>query len=309
MSRRPLISRRRPSLVPRPTPAAILVGGGPAAPAEAEPSAPLIEAEVLEPLAEEMAPPVAPRSKKKSRKASREWWQAIEGPDPARLPPPRQIPWLTPFLIFSATLALGMATRSLWAPHPPEPAAAPAAPAPKAPLRKLSPETFDWLHRFREASVVADQLEKEVEAAQAFYRENKLDEFLAMDPWTTAVDQLYYLYHFSERGFFTVVREHWIAVLEQKLARQRVGIDTADASVADRLQNAVDRREGHIATLRQALTLYQRGQEEEITIPTGLTPEQEQALRAMMVDRMAAERKKCDALDARIDELQRRLGP
>ncbi|MGI8601441.1 MAG: hypothetical protein ACR2OZ_00415 [Verrucomicrobiales bacterium] len=216
--------------------------------------------------------------------------------------------WSTYALVFSATLAAGMVLQK-WGQAPAHSATPPrpsvATQPPKT--RRLDPNTFALIYRLRESGLMHEQLEKQFDEAQAFFRENQLDGLLDLDPWTLPADELYYLHHFCEKGYFTAEREILIKLLENRLGRRTFGSlarTPASSGVAARLQTAVSSREERIDDLRTAMDVYRRGRETEISVPQNLTPEQDQSLRAVVVQKIAEERRKRDALDARVAELQ-----
>jgi hypothetical protein len=214
-----------------------------------------------------------------------------------------QWPFPTQLFCFSLVIAAGM----WWSDRPAPAAAAPeptpvAKPAPK-PRPRLRPETFDWLNRLRETQVVSDQLEAEFAEAQAFYREYALDEFLDFDPWSLGTDEVVTLTHFCDQGFFTVEREILIKILERKVIDQpEHGTSEARGATA-RLEAAARDRETRLGSLREAAELYRRGRSTQVTIPGAMTPEEDQSLRARLVDKLAGVRRDRERLEARIAEL------
>jgi hypothetical protein len=219
--------------------------------------------------------------------------------------------YATHLLIFSATLAAGM----IWIRWRQDPAAAgPAAPvgtgAPAPiPARRLPAEAFEFVYRLRESTMVGGQLDRQFQDAQEIYRENQFDEFLDLDPWELPLDQLCYLNHFCDKGFFTAEREILIALLESRLNRESFNepVYPGQSAVAARLGAAVQSHEERINDLRMAIEIYRRGREGEIVVPASLPPDQDQALRAGVVQKLAAERRKRDALDQTLATLQTRL--
>lgn len=209
----------------------------------------------------------------------------------------------TQFFLFSLVIAAGM-----WWMDRPAPATAPPDPAPAArstPSRRprLRPETFDWLNRLRETQVVTNELEAEFAKAQEFYREYALDEFLDFDPWSLGTDEVITLTHFCDHGFFTVEREILIKILERKVIDTDAGAQTAPRGATARLEAAARDRESRLASLREAAELYRRGRSAEVALPGSLTPEDDQARRASLVDKLAGVRRERTRLDARIAEL------
>jgi hypothetical protein len=209
----------------------------------------------------------------------------------------------TQLFIFSCLLATGM-----WWLDRTAPAAAttePAAPTRLATPRRpsLKPEMFDWLNRLRETQVVTDQLEAEFTEAQKFYREYALDEFLLFDPWSLATDEVVTLTHFCDHGFFTVEREILVKILERKLLQQPETTIPAGGGASARLAAAAVDRETRLTTLREAAEMYRTGRSSEIMVPKSVTPEEDQAQRARLVDKLVTARRERDRLDSEIDRL------
>lgn len=209
----------------------------------------------------------------------------------------------TQLFIFSCLLATGM----WWLDRTPPSAAAtePAAPTRTTTPRRpsLKPEMFDWLNRLRETQVVTDQLEAEFTEAQQFYREYALDEFLLFDPWSLATDEVVTLTHFCNHGFFTVEREILVKILERKLLQQPETTIPSGGGASARLAAAAIDRETRLTTLREAAEMYRTGRSAEIMVPKSVTPEEDQAQRARLVDKLVAARRERDRLDSEIDRL------
>jgi hypothetical protein len=209
----------------------------------------------------------------------------------------------TQLFLFSVVVAAGMWWLDRPEPKPPVADLAPVARPAAKPRPRLRPETFDWLYRLRETQVVTDQLEAEFAEAQQFYREYALDEFLDFDPWSLAADEVVTLTHFCDHGFFTVEREILVKILERKHLDHRPGASVAGGGATARLEAAALDRETRLASLREAAELYRRGRSSEVVLPGTLPPEEDQALRARLVDKLAAVRRERTRLDARIGEL------
>lgn len=237
------------------------------------------------------------------------------GPMARPLPPPTgghaptgwdwfaQWPFPAQLFCFSMVVAAGMWWSDQTKPAPPPPVPAPAAKPARQPASRLRPETFDWLNRLRETQVVTDQLEAEFAEAQKFYREYALDEFLDFDPWSLGPDEVVTLTHFCDQGFFTVEREILVKILERKVIDQSgPGVSQPRGATA-RLEAAARDRETRLASLREAAELYRRGRTAPVTIPAAMSPEEDQSLRAKLVDKLAGVRRVRERLEARIAEL------
>ena len=247
---------------------------------------------------------------------------AVARPEPKPLPPSpsshgghaptgwdwfAQWPFPTQLFCFSLVIAAGMWWSDRSTPVTTTPDPAPAVRSAPKPRPRLRPETFDWLNRLRETQVVTDQLEAEFAEAQEFYREYALDEFLDFDPWSLGTDEVVTLTHFCDQGFFTVEREILIKILERKIIEQPGDGAAGARGAAARLEAAARDRETRLASLREAAELYRRGRSAQITIPGAMTPEEDQSLRAKLVDKLAGVRRERERLDARIAELSAML--
>lgn len=219
-----------------------------------------------------------------------------------------QWPFPTQLFLFASVLAVGMwwldhREPAIIAPVDLPPAARPA-PKKRPPLR---PETFEWLNRLRETQVVTSQLEAEFAEAQQFYREYALDEFLDFDPWSLGADEVVALTHFCDEGYFTVEREILVKILERRVMDAPLEPASAPRGALARLAAAAHERESRLASLREAAELYRRGRAAEVQIPEAVTPEQDQAQRARLVDKLATVRRERERLDARIAQLNAML--
>lgn len=179
---------------------------------------------------------------------------------------------------------------------PPKPA------APKRRAARITAETFDWLYRLRETEVVSAQLEAEFAEAQQFYRDYALDEFLDFDPWTLDGEEVIALEHFCDQGFFTIEREILLKLFQKQLTSPQP--DSFATGASARLAQAAADRESRLASLREAAELYRLNREKEISVPTAITPAEDQARRARLVDKLAAARRERAQLDTRIAEVQ-----
>ncbi len=212
--------------------------------------------------------------------------------------------WPLQLLVFAVVLAIGMFFKH-WRPwYDPQPLTPPAPPplAPKPRPYSLTPQVFDWLAELRETQLLTDDLEAQCSEAQRFFRENAVDEFLDLDPWTLPWDQVATLSAFCDRGFFTVEREILIKLLENRLLRGETPHGTLNDAVA-RLAHSAQERKSRLADLEAAMSLYRRGRGDDIPVSTPATEEAEQAARAALVEKLRLARQQRAALDERIGEL------
>jgi hypothetical protein len=208
---------------------------------------------------------------------------------------------LTAALIFSATLALGMATRSWWDPPPPPVVAAPPA-APPAPARRPpSPETFEALYRWRESHFISEKLTAQLDEVKAFFLENPIESFIDLDPWTLPIDQVMYLHYFCDQGYFTVELEIRLYELKSQAAAAK-NVPATSSRIAQRLHAATADQSATIESLQEAIKLYSRGREGQITVPTDVSEETAQQKRAELIDKLAHQRQRRAQLQQRIRE-------
>ena len=65
----------------------------------------------------------------------------------------------------------------------------------------------------------------------------------------------------------------------------------------------IEAHETRLTTLREAAEMYRTGRSAEIMVPKSVTPEEDQAQRARLVDKLVAARRERDRLDSEIDRL------
>jgi len=320
--RTPVLARRMPVRPPVPSPAEPAAGPTPtsepadAIDAVATPPAPAFPPPTLPqpaasppPTALPTAPPTAlpvPPVPAPAAEAARAWPTppSATGHAPTGWDWFAQWPFPSQLFVFSVFTAAGM----WWLDRPVAPVPEAADPPPiirpaENRRARIRPETFDWLNRLRETQVVNDQLEAEFTQAQEFFREYALDEFLDFDPWVLGSDEVIALSHFCDQGFFTVEREILIKILERRVFDRTDAGEATPQGASARLESAVRDRESRLASLQEAAEMYRRGRTAEVTIPGALTPEDDQAQRAQLVDKLASVRRARALLDARIEQL------
>jgi hypothetical protein len=204
------------------------------------------------------------------------------------------------------------------------PACGPDEPAvtPRAPFRAPPPETRKtdrparenslWLQAWRDLRERIQPLTEQMLELQKFFAENNLDPLLELDPATLETDRLCSLFHFLERGCFTVEREILVELLERRLTRPQTALSAADGRrlrLKDHLAAAMQRDEQRLMDIESAIVRYQAVTGGDFHIPESLTPEELYELRTTVRRMMDETRHAVDQLDARIASLQAQLNP
>jgi hypothetical protein len=149
------------------------------------------------------------------------------------------------------------------------------------------------------------ELEMELTEVSTVHRETSFDDLLNLDPDTLGNDQLSYLWHFADKGYFTVERLIMIQILEDRLNHDDVSLAGA-ANIAERAKALSKRYEAQIRELQLAVDLYAERNTQQFNIPENLTAEQTDLLRGMVKEKLSVAKQECAVMDAKIDHLQKR---
>jgi len=160
----------------------------------------------------------------------------------------------------------------------------------------------EWLKLLEEMRRQIGSLEEKIAEHQQLHQATPFDEFLGLDPAALQKDQLSYLWHFADKGYFTVEREIIIKILESRRAGGNV--PEAATNIADRAKNLASEYEQRLNDLQTASELYEKTRQGEFHVPGRLNDEQLDVLRGMVREKLATARAEVARLDARIAELQ-----
>jgi hypothetical protein len=152
---------------------------------------------------------------------------------------------------------------------------------------KPSKETAQWLAAWRDLRTRLAPLEEALAEAQKVHADYQFDAFLELDPHSVGKDQLCSLYHFLERGWFTVEREAVIHLLERRLERATAPpVITAPARprLKDGFAAAMQRDELRMLDIESAIEYYQKPGDADFQIPTSLTEDELLELRGAVAD-------------------------
>lgn len=175
---------------------------------------------------------------------------------------------------------------------------------PPKPAATLAPEGMSQrIDKLAELNQEIREVEEKFSKVSTLHRETSFDQMLNVDLKTLGNDQLCYLWHFADKGYFTVERQIMLNILEERSIRDSVGTSAA-SNIAERAQRLAERYREHLNELRLAIDLYEKTQSQPFTIPSVLDEEQVEVLRGMVVEKLAQAKTECDTLDARIAELR-----
>jgi hypothetical protein len=193
-------------------------------------------------------------------------------------------------------------------------AAAPAAPKrfvyvnPPPPKATHVPEGMaEWLKLLSERRAKIEALRQQVQAVSTTHQETAFDELLKLDPYTLNNDQLCYLWHFADKGYFTVEREIMVRILQDR--KERPVFQTSATNIAERAAQLAERYENELLDLEIALSFYVKPEDALFSIPNTMTDEQTEILRGMVNEKLIAARATCAALDEQIRSLQAEMAP
>lgn len=184
---------------------------------------------------------------------------------------------------------------------------------PPEPRRTDSPsrDTAQWLTAWRELREQLAPLEEKLGSMQQLHMENHFDSFLGLNPETLGKDQLCSIFHFLERGYFTVERQILLHLLQRRAARGEEGTLSIPVEgggrLRDRIIAAMQRDELRIVDLETAIEFYSRSGVADIPIPQSMSQEELGELRAAVTGMMDETREKIIAMDAEIAGLRAKL--
>jgi len=182
--------------------------------------------------------------------------------------------------------------------------------APLPPPRRAAnpnPDNALWLAAWRDLRTQLAPLEERLASAQKMHLDYHFDAFLELDPETIGKDQLCSLFHFLQRGYFTVEREVLLRLLDLRLQRAATPMPiplVEKTSLKDRLAAAMHRDELRMVDLETALAFYRQPGDDTFQIPATLTEDEEVELRTTVTDMLEETRKSVAVMDAKIEKLK-----
>ncbi len=194
---------------------------------------------------------------------------------------------------------------------PPRPFHAPIPP----PRRTLHPDPANaqWLAAWRDLRTRLAPLEERLAELQQIHSDNNFDGYLDLDPETLSTAQLCSLFHFLQRGYFTVERRVLVHLLERRLDRAAEPLaipGDGKTALKDYFAAAMQRDEIRMVDLETAIEFYEQTGEANFQIPGELTEEEQAELRGAVGELLVEARTSIRELDARITTLKEQIwGP
>jgi hypothetical protein len=149
-------------------------------------------------------------------------------------------------------------------------------------------------------------LQEKLAAEQEIHLTNKFDDFLKADPATLGREELATLWHFADKGYFTVERRIIIKLLEDRLAEKSSQASGGDAML-ERAKSLAEQNEMKLRDLRTASEMYAAVHKGEFYVPEVLDAEGMETLQGMVRDKLNAAAAEVAKLESRIKELQSQL--
>jgi hypothetical protein len=176
--------------------------------------------------------------------------------------------------------------------------------------RVAVPETYEMMDLLDDLRERVLELEIEVAEFNQGYTEIGFGNFLELDPWNLAADQVYFLKHFCDNGDFTLAKEAELLLLEREIARRRAvpeGATTGGgerrSTLQERIEAAITRAEQRVADLEKIANLFRTTTGNPIQYPSDVAPEILAAERRYVVERQTAIRGQLEELDAAISAM------
>ena len=173
------------------------------------------------------------------------------------------------------------------------------------------PENAKWLAAWRDTRDRIAEMQSRLSELQKFHADYQLDHFLELDPESLSVEQLSQLFHFLDRGYFTVERRIALDLLERRVNRSAEPPPPAAPrtrrSFKERIAAAMQRDELRIVDIETALDVYSRPGDDEFRIPESLTPEEIAELRETVTGLLEETKEEVAEMDDRIARLKAKV--
>jgi Skp family chaperone for outer membrane proteins len=172
------------------------------------------------------------------------------------------------------------------------------------------PENFSqWSRVLQSQHTEMQALQAKLAEKREIHLANHFDDFLKADLSTLAAEPLASLWHFADKGYFTIERRIVKRLLEDRLAESDPQLNPAKGSnIGERAALFAKQNELKIRDLRTAAELYDALQAKgEFPIPQPANPEELEALRKLAADKLQGTRQEITTLDAEIQQLQQTL--
>jgi hypothetical protein len=149
-------------------------------------------------------------------------------------------------------------------------------------------------------------LQEKLASQQEIHVTNKFDDFLKTDPTTLGREELAALWHFADKGYFTVERDIVIKLLEDRLGEKQGQPGGGDAML-ERARTLAEQNELKLRDLRTANEMYAKVHQGEFHVPATLDAQGMETLQGMVREKLTTASLEVSKLEERIRDLQTRL--
>ena len=178
-------------------------------------------------------------------------------------------------------------------------------------------ESYEHFDQFRVLTDRVEVLEAQIAEDLLSWESYRFEDFLDLDPWDLAADQVYFLKHFCEGGQILLKEQTTVLMLEREIDRRRrealgYGADTEAGETARhrlnaRLEKATGKLEQRILDLEKVSTMTGTVTQSEIELPGDVSDDELEAARRYVADRQKTIGEEKKRLAARMEELEKFL--
>jgi hypothetical protein len=171
------------------------------------------------------------------------------------------------------------------------------------------PENFaQWTRVLNVQQQEMQQLQAKLATHQEIHLTNQFDAFLQSDLAGLPAEQLASLWHFADKGYFTVERRIIKRLLQDRLAENNPKLEPAKGqNIADRAALLAQQNELKLRDLRTASEMYASIDKGAFHIPQPADAEQLEALRSLAKAKLESTGQEMAKLDQEIEQLRAKL--
>jgi hypothetical protein len=215
-------------------------------------------------------------------------------------------------LLFALLLVGGERLRSpkpqIAEPPPPQVKRFVYVPPPPRKATHLPADFNQWTKILASQHQEMQLLQQKLSTDQEIHLANRFDEFLQLDLSVLNPEQLGSLWHFADKGYFTIERRIILRLLEDRLRENDPHQDPAQGQdISQRAALLAKQNELKLRDLRTATELYESLNTKEFPLPDAVNQEQLAALLTLTSQKMDATRAELAQLDQQIETLKTQL--
>jgi hypothetical protein len=135
---------------------------------------------------------------------------------------------------------------------------------------------------------------------------HKFDDFLSADLNNLGKDELASLWHFADKGYFTVERKIVIKLLQDRLSERSVPNASADP-IVQRAQYLAEQNELRLRDMRTAAAMFDAVHEKQFHVPEHLNQQEIESLRSLTGQQLQAAKREIAVLDKQLHDLMEQL--